>query len=303
MSLNKQISTYPSTGRGFSVNHNFIHSCRGAYLTKKDFTFTDEDIKDEDYFFEQFEAGNIFPLHQVQEIENQNEDIEKIESIQGFTFKGSKGLISHILRFEWDLTFHQIIETYSGTDLNIIYYDGNKHLIYTVDQDSGLNRGFKTNRLILENFNPISDGSAPVLSGLDIEWFDPDEINLYGQSTKINWMPSIIDKWFLKITITSIGVNYINFTAKYISNDVTTLTSSDVTITDDFNGLISGVVVAYSGGVYKANNFNKNISNGCLQINSSAYLGKQRYRAVTTITYKVGFDLMDGDGFDLLNII
>ena len=300
MSLNKYISTFERTGRGFTINENFIHNCKGAFLTKKDFTFIDSDLDDDDYFFQAFENGDIFPLHYVNDVIINNKEINILESNQGFTFKGSKGVISHVLKFNWDLAFHQIIETYSGTDLNIIYYDGNKNLIYT--QDAGVNRGFKTNRLILENFNPISDGKESVKSGLNIEWFNPDEININGRTTKLNWIPSIIDKLFINIVVGLVTSDKITFTAKFRGENVANILNSDIELTDNKNGNISFVFIPFSGLSYEISNFNKTLSNGVLKINSNSYLGCAKYRVTSIIsvsnneTFGSGDNEIWGDG-------
>jgi hypothetical protein len=98
-----------------------------------------------------------------------------------------------------------------------------------------------------------------------------------------------------------IGQDYLNFTAKYNSENIDDIQSSDVSITDDTNGEITGILLSYSGGVYQATNFSSNLTTGCLTVNASAYLGRTKYRVTITVDVIVGFDLLDGDGFDLLD--
>lgn len=300
MSNVKRISSYTSTGRNFGVNHNLIQNTKGVILHKKDWTFTDADLEDENFFFNAFEAGDLLPLHWVQDVEKNSTPIGISDTPQKNTVQTSKGVIRHVLKFEWDLAYHQIVNTYSGSDLNILYYDSDRHLIYT-EESTGVYRGFKTSRILLEDFDFTSNGTEPILSKLDIELYDSLEINEKGYSTQLDWLPSDIDKLFLQITITSIGVDYINFTAKYLSTDIDNIVASDITITDNFNGNITGVLLSYSSGVYQASNFSSNISQGCLTVNAAAYLGKKQYRVTTSISVVVSFDLMNGDSFDLMS--
>jgi hypothetical protein len=296
MSVIKQILTYPSTGRGFALPGNFMQNTAGALLTKKTFTVTEAQLEDDTYMFDSFEAGDLIPLHLVQSVIPQNEDIQKRTSQQDFEYETRPGKYKHTLRFDWDNAFHQIVETYSGTDLYIIHYDQVGHLILA-EESAGIYRGVKTDGLILKKQELFGNGSAPLYSDLGIELKYDETFKVI----QVDWLPEQIDKLFVTLDVTSLGVDYLNFTVKYNSTDIDTIEASDVSIVDDTNGEISGILLNNASGVYQATNFSETLTTGCLTVNATAYLGRVKYRVQIIVDVTVGFDLLDGDGFDLLD--
>jgi len=288
MTVKKQISTYPSTGRGFAPPGNFLQNIAGSFLTKKDFTVTDAQLEDSSYLFTAFENGDIIPLHLIQSVASNNEDTQKQTSKQDFDYELRAGKYKCTLRFDWDTAFHQTVETYSGTDLYIIYYDQTGKLILA-EESAGVYRGVKTDSIILQKQKLFGNGSDIVYSDLDIEL-------QYGETFKViavDWLPETIDKLFVKIEVTSIGVDYLNFTAKYNSINVEGIESSHVLIEDATSGTITGILVDYSGGIYQATNFSSPLTTGCLTVNAAAYLGRTRYRVVITVDVTVNMILED----------
>jgi hypothetical protein len=296
MSVKKQISTYPSTGRGFAPPGNFIQNTTGAFLTKKTFTVTTAQLEDSSYFFDSFENGDLIPLHLVQSLANNNEETQKQTSLQDFDYELRPGKFKHTLRFDWDIALHDIVETYSGTDLYIIHYDQTGKLILA-EESAGIYRGVKTDSIILKKQPVFSNGTEVVYSDLDIELQSGEAIKVI----EVDWLPEQIDKLFVKVEVTNIGVDYLNFTVRYNSTNIDNITASDISIEDSTNGTISGILLNYTDGVYQATNFSSNLTTGCLTINATAYLGRTKYRVVITVDVTVGFDLLDGDGFDLLD--
>lgn len=299
MSINKQISTYPSTGRGFTPTGNFMQNIAGSFLTKKTFTVTDAQLENSTYLFDSFENGDIFPLHLIQSVIPTNEETIKQTSLQDFDYELRAGKYKHTLRFDWGIAFHQILENYSGTDLYIIHYDGSGKLILAESGTTGVYRGVKTDSIILQKQKLFGSGAEPVYSDLDIELKSGETF----KEIQLDWLPELIDKWFINITVESVGIDYLNFTAKHNSTNIDDITSSDVTITDDANGEITGILVSYLGGVYQATNFSNSLTTGCLTINASAYLGRTKYRAQIIISVAVNYDFEDGVNYDFEDAI
>lgn len=298
MSVIKQISTYPSTGRGFTPPGNFMQNIAGSFLTKKTWTVTEAQLVDNSYFFTSFENGDLIPLHLVQSLIPNNEETIKQNSLQDFDYELRAGKYKHTMRFDWDIAFHQIVETYSGTDLYIIHYDQTGKLILA-EESVGVYRGVKTDSIILQKPKLFGNGTEPAYSDLDIELQSGETFKVID----VDWLPEQIDKLFVHLEVTSISPTHLNFTAKYNSTTIDTLTDSDVSIVDNTNGVISGILLSYSGGVYQATNFSSNITTGCLSVNATAYLGRTKYRVVISVDITVDFDLLDGTRFDLLNAV
>lgn len=296
MSVNKNISTYPSTGRGFAPPGNFMQNIAGSFLTKKTFRVTEAQLEDSSYFFNSFESGDLIPLHLVQSLIPNNEETIKQNSLQDFDYELRPGKYKHTMRFDWDIAFHQIVETYSGTDLYIIHYDQTGKLILA-EESAGIYRGVKTDSIILQKPKLFGNGSEPSYSDLDIELQNGETFKVI----EVDWLPEKIDKLFVKLEVTNIGVDYLNFTVRYNSTNIDSIIASDVTIIDDTNGTISGILLNYTDGVYQATGFSSTLTTGCLTVNASAYLGRVKYRVVITVDITVGFNLMDGDGFELMN--
>lgn len=276
MSITKQISSYPSTGRGFAINHNFLYNISGIILTKRDFRITPSQLLDDSYLFSAMENGDIFPLHMIQDVIPENEDALEIESIRGNTYPQGKGVYRHVLKFNWTLEFHKIVETYSGTDLYAIYYDSNRHIILT-EESEGVYRGLTTNMIHLLKPDMFTNGSQVSFSDLKVELSDPKEITEKGKSIQLDWLPSAIDKVFVSLRIESTGTDYVNFRAKHNTNDINGISVSDVSLIDNSNGNLPITLVSNLGGVYKVRVGGDLVTSGCLIVNSSTYLGQVRY--------------------------
>ena len=294
MSTVKNISSYPSTGQGFSINHNRLQNIKGVFLTKKDFTITSAQLESDTYLFDQFELGNVIPLHFVLDVIPKNEETEYGKSVQDFTYKLRDGKYRHVLRFDWELAFSQIVESYSGTDLNVIYYDNDQKLILTTDSQ-GVYRGIKTNRLVLEKPNLFGNGTEVQYSDLDIEIRDSEEITLNGYIAEVDWLPEQIDKRFVSVSVESVGVDYLNFIVKRYSQTVDNLSATDVSVTDTKNGILEFSVFNLFAGVYKLSSFNEKLTTGCLSINSSGYLGRTKYQVQISIIVDSNFVYEDGN--------
>lgn len=297
MSIEKQINTYVSTGRGFLPPGNTIQNIAGSLLTKKTFTITDAQLEDNSYLLTAFENLDIIPLHLVQSVINNDQETQIQQSIQDFPYELSPGKFKHTLRFDWDIAFHQIVETYSGSDLYIIEYDQVGNLILAESGTTGVYRGVKTDGLILQKTKLHGNGSDIAYSDLNVELKNGETLKII----QVDWLPDSIDKLFVSINLLNVSADTINFSVKYNSDSIETISASDVSVVDNASGDLVPSVFNVTDGIYQASNFTAPLTTGKLIINSALYLGciKYIYRIVVDVT--VGFDLLDGTGFDLLD--
>lgn len=301
MSIQKNITIYPATTRNFDVNTNTLSQIAGCFLAKKDFYFSDEDdFSDYDVWQAAMLANNIFPLHHIFEFNPQDEEMIIGTSLQDFTYKITEGKYKHKIGYIWSMDFHQIVEAYSGTDLQIFYYDRNYN-IYGIKNDSNNIYGFETNRILLDKL-PFSTQTTPSFSFLDVEIKNAKDFQENGIVKKVSWFPELVDKLFTKITVEFIDVNNLNFTAVYNGNPVSDLASSDITVTDDVNGELDYTFFSYAGGVYQMGGFVKQpgsvsteLTKGCLQINSTLYLGATRYLITSYVPFTANAVWGDGE--------
>jgi len=286
MPVIKEISTLLNTGRSFAENSNFLQNIRDIFITKKDFTFTEADLVDDTYFFNAFSNLDIMPIHKVLDLIPENEEPVIYKSLQDYPYLERKGKYKHTLKFDFDLAFHQIIESYSGSDLYIIYCDSARHIIAT-EVSEGIYRGLTTDMIELNKPDIFTKGSQPAFSDLQIALRYPEEITESGKIFQVNWLPSEIDKAFINLRVEAIGSDYINFTVRFNNLNVTTIGTSDVTLTDENNGDINGFFLNQLGGVYQLQLSEPLITTGCLTINSNVYLGKARY------TYRIVVEIVN----------
>lgn len=305
MSITNPNTTFESTGRDFDVNHNFIQNTKGVFVVDKDVTITHDQLETSGYMFELFQNGQLFPIHMVQDVVPKNEEPVYIESLQDRSYEARPGRIRHVLRYNFRLDYHQVINQFSGTDLYVIYYDGDKKIMLTEVSDD-IYRGITTNRLNLEKFTPFTNGSNIVYSDLDIELKDSDEISYTGKIVEVDWLPELIDNLFISVKVISIDEDQITFTAKYNTIDITTIQSSDITVRDDTNGLLTFTTFNYLTGSYKLEGFSDKLTKGCLTVNAEGYIGRTRYRVqvVVEITNNAIFgdenNIIFGDGNNMI---
>lgn len=278
MSIIKNITTYPNTGRGFAAPGNTLYNISGVFLAKKDFTITTAELSSNTVMYDAFEDGDIIPLHIAQSIVNSNEETIIQNSLQDYDYKIREGKYKHTLRFDWAEAYHSIVDSYSGTDLYVIYYDANNNLILA-EESSGVYRGIKTDSLILQKQLLFTSGSEIAYSDLNIELASNETIKVIA----IDWMPELIDKLFIQVTVVLAGSDFINFTVKNKGANIDTVQAEDVTIIDDQNGEITGIVVSYLLGIYQASNFSSSITTGCLTVSTPIYLGRNKYTATISV--------------------
>lgn len=304
MSITKNISTYPDTKRTFASRINTLKNIGGFFLVPKSLIITtsDDDIVDYDYWFETLlNNGNVIPVHGVKTFTQNDEDLISNVSLQRFTYEIAKGKYRHSLEFVFTNEFHQILESYSGTDLSIVYYDKNRNLILMTGY-----KGIPTSSIILKKQEFPTSSTKPK-SIIQIELKESSDYNENGVIKAVDWNPEDIDRLFVAIEInaTSTQLN------AYVTRDgeiITGLLDEDFTITDDSNGEITFSLFSYGGGVYTFSGLSSTLTGGCFSLSSTLYLGRNTYRVVAAVAYNVrehfesgNYEMFESGNYELFN--
>jgi len=289
----------PNTGQGFLSDKNFVKNISGCFIHKKDFVIPSEDQLTEDYFLNAMDNLELMPLHLIVDLEIDDDSPEYKQSKQYYTYRTQIGKYRHIISFDKSLEYQQILESYSGTDVNIIYYTDDRALILT-KEGAGF-RGFRTSRVDLEKPALFTNGTEDTYTRINVELYDTEEVTKNGVVKRVEWFPLYIDKLFITIKIEYLSSNALNFTAKHLQDNITTLKNTDVTITDNATGNVTFSLFNYNGGVYRLGGFDKNLTSGCLSINSNIHLGNKKYLLRIQIEFTNQFLFLDDDDFLFLD--
>lgn len=284
MSIKKTYNAV-DTLRTFAINRDDFHQADTIFLTPEDFTMTESQFADVDYWYTQL-GINIFPIHNPSEFQIQDNEPGYKQSIQDFTFKTTPRKYRQKIKYNLSLDYHQLISEMSGQRLNIIYASDN--VLRAVQLTNGLIKGFKTSAFELEEML-FSTFQSLGNSDLFIELANSDELNVYGYETTVSWIPSEIDRLVLNISLVY-STDTITMSVKYLNENITGLQSSDITITDDNHGSLIFSTFIPGDGIYQMINFLDSGSNvvtpttGCLYIQSTIYIGRKKYRFTASIT-------------------
>jgi len=297
MAVIKQISALPDTKQGFEHNINNLTLIGGVLICEPDFTIPIADINDIEEWYTEMLANQFTPLHNVKEFESLDRETGLNESLQDFTYEIDKGQYRNKLKYDWSIDYHKLVNELNGTDKNVIYYDLNWNIIGTTDDGINL-RGFKTNRLILEKLL-FSIGTTPAFSVLDIELYDSNELNVNGVIQKVDFNPEDLDRLFINIKVEYVDQNTLNFSATHNGVDIDDISSSDVTVTDERNGVLTFSLFSYLGGVYQLSGFSDNLISGKLEVLATLYIGCIAYTyKVIVAPIIVNYDFEDSDNFE-----
>lgn len=293
MSVIKQISTLPDTKRSFNDENDYAY-INGLFVTKKEVLFNSEDeLNDFDVWEGLLESGDLMPLHFVKTIEYKTEDTQYQESLQDFDYKLRDGRNKKTYNFLWSIERHELVDRLSGSDLYIIEYDRNGNLFLV--EDSGTYRGVKTNSVTLEKML-FADEATPAFSPLFVDFREK-----FNFSYKPEFSLRDVDRQIMNVSIEYVDSDNINFSATYKNGNVDDISSSDITVTDNINGVLSYTLFKYLGGVYKLSGFNKVVTGGIIEIVSSLYLGCTNYNYRITIEVVNNRLYEDGDNMVMEN--
>jgi hypothetical protein len=295
MTVVKNISQLPDTKQGFEQNINNLTMIGGILICEPDFTIPIADINDVDSWYTEMLANQFTPLHNVKEFEPLDKETGLNESLQDFTYETYKGQYRNKSKFDWSIDYHKLVNELNGTNKYVIYYDLNWNIYATSDDGVNL-RGFKTNRLILEKLL-FSIGTTPAFSVLDIELYDSDELNVNGVVQKVDWNPEDLDRRFINIKVEYIDQNTLNFSVTHNGENIDDISSSDVTVTDERNGVLTFSLFSYLGGVYQLSGFSDNLISGKLEVLATLYIGCVAYSYKVVVEVSNNFVFEDNENF------
>lgn len=189
----------------------------GMFLTKPDFSFVSlSSFLAEADWNTAIAAGNIIPVQNIREIENQDVDDAVIESGTGdkvFQYEGTRG---EMIKFIMSLDLHKIIRTYTLKSWKVIWLDKGGNLIATTPDGTAVQGLSFSYFRVKKQETPSPDGAAytPVeyqMASIK-EW---DANGIYGAPT---WIASAI-KGVLKVTATPsvVAANAFTLTVDWVS--------------------------------------------------------------------------------------
>lgn len=304
MSVVNNIATLPDTRRNFSPEMNDYAYFTGLYVHNKDVSFASvAAFQDIDEYLSLLESGDLIPLHNIKSTEYLDEETQYKESLQNYPYKARPGKYRRKHNFIWQIDRHQLVEQMSGSDKYVIYIDRNRN-IYGTSDDGVTVRGFSTDAIVLEKLIMATE-SDPAFSPLFIALKDSDELNVRGVIKQVDWQPTDVNRLFMSIAIEFLDADTLNFSATYNGAAVESIGSSDVTVSDDTNGIMNFSLFNYLGGVYQLSGFTAvdptkidSLTGGKLEILSSLYLGCVLYRVTIEVVIPANnFVFEDGENF------
>lgn len=299
MSIRKNITSLPNTGRTFESDLNGFGYVSGIFVTQTNFEFEDEEeFNDLDKWRGYMDTGKIIPLHYVKQRESLDQETEYQESNLDFSYRTYKGKYRHKLFYVWTLDKHKLVETLSGGSYRVFIYDRNNN-IYATRTNVPI-KGLLATRIQLEKLIQATEND-PAFSPLDIEYKDPDELNIYGYIKKVDWQPTDIDRLFMSLTIEYADTDNIHFSAAYNGAPVTNINDTEVFITDDVNGVLTFSTFELGSGIYKLSGFSNTVTSGKLEVVTDVYLGCNKYRVTITVSVVTNLQFEDDDTIVLEN--
>ena len=296
MSTYKVNTSIPDTLRTFERNSDKYKVTDTLFITPSDFVFTPEEFEDNDFWYDNL-GVNLFPLHGVAAFNSEDEKNQITQSKQDFGYKTTNGKYKHRYNFDWSLDYHKLINEISGQKVNVIFVS--RRVLRATEKTDGNIKGFTVDLFDLEKIM-FDNGSNNGNSELYIELFDSDELNVNGYECEVDWTPQKLDRLVLNISL-SFGEDSITMLIKHLSNKITGIKSSDITITDDKNGDITFSTFIPGDGVYLLSGFSDTITTACLYIQSTLYIGAKRFTFVYRVVVINNMLLADGNNMVLAN--
>jgi hypothetical protein len=296
MSIRKKPGIFKSTGRTLDLNRNILGQLTSIIITKPDFEFSEHDI---DSMIEYMAEGNIFPVHRVLEIENQDEQPQYKKSKQDFSFRTYKGKNIQLIKYDFRLDYHQLLRQFEGQKLRVIYCLNNNSLLAV---KNGLNySGFLMSDFTVEDIDLFATNLSPLRIELDIK----DEINLM-EHIKLDYLITEIDRRIVNIEA-NVQSTSVNLFITYLGIGISSFISSDMSISD-INGFTSFNFTNNGGGGYLLNGLSSDLIQGCINILSEIFVGNVKYSISVAITYHVlehfesgDYDFFESEKYELFN--
>jgi hypothetical protein len=275
MSISKIMTSYPNTLRGWNVNRNDLSRIAGLFFVLPGVVIPSvSELRDFWYWINTLlKSGSIIPLHNIKKFDPQDEELLTGVSLHNFTYEIDKGKYKHAVTFHVSEAFNQILQSYSGSNLGVIYYDGNRNI--KVTRGDGVTfEAFKTDSIITQKLNFASVGNA-ALTVMKIELEDHEEWNLRGHTERVTWQPELIDRIFIELVVNCFTTS-ITFSAYLNGVPILDLENSDITITDDSVGNITFSLLNIADGIYTISGLSNTPTVITLSVLSNIYLGRER---------------------------
>lgn len=190
----------------------------GAFLTRPDYAFASlSSFLTEADWLTAIAAGNIFPLQNIREQENQDMDDAVLETSTGdkvFQFEGTRG---QLWKFVLPLDQHKVLKNnYSLKNWRIIELDKNGNLIATSD-DSTTVQGFKLSYFRVKKQETPS-GDTAAYTPVEFQKADIKEHDVNGVYANPTWIASDLFG-VLPVTLTpsTVSSNIFTATVAYVS--------------------------------------------------------------------------------------
>lgn len=274
----------------------------GIFLSLYDFKFnTLTDFLIENNWRNAISSEFLFPIHEAKENENQSEETLYYTSQQDFQYKIYDGKIRFVLRFNYNIEFHQLLSIYSGQYFKGFLYDKNNNLYGVID--STQIKGFDLDFIDLKKII-LGNSQTPAWSELYLEFSDAQEL-LNAVIEKPDWIISKVKNVPLLISdITAPSSDVIKFlvTDTYCEIPIEGLLEADFTILDNTYGSISFDSFTELGEGYYQIDGDNDYTNGTINIDTLYYNASQEYNLglidvtiqsfSTTDQYDITFDVI-----------
>lgn len=260
------------------TNKSDYYRFKGLFFSLPTFKFNNEaDFLAENNWLNAIVSKYIFPVHGGKEAENQSDETLYNTSELDYQYNIYDGKVRYVIRFNYDIEFHQKLANYSGQYLSVYFYDKN-HNLYGVE-DSTQIIGFDTDLIDLKKIG-LTPSQQPVWSELVIELADATELLDAIVRKPTDWFPEdIVNIPLLISSITNPSSDVIKFlvTDTYCDVPILGLIASDITIIDNLYGNISFDLFTEIGSGYYQIDGDNDYANGTISIATTKYNGEQEY--------------------------
>ena len=249
----------------------------GIFMALNDFKFnTETDFLTESNWRNAIKSQFLFPIHGAKESDNQSDDTLYYASIQDFQYKIYDGKIKFLLKFNYDIEYHQLLASYSGQYLKGYLYDKNNNLYGVLDSTQV--KGFDFDLIDVKKIS-LGNSSTPGWSELYLELSDDQEL-LNAIIQKPDWIISKVKNVPLLISdITNPSSDVIKFlvTDTYCDTSIEGLLETDFTILDNTYGAISFDSFTELGDGYYQIDGDNNYTSGTINIDTFKYNASEAY--------------------------
>jgi hypothetical protein len=189
--------------------NNFV-LMKGLFFFTRGYQFADAATAgDDDNWKSGVVSGNIYPIHDIKEVEDLSGEDVRYESPGQDVKELFEGKRRFKAKFDMTLDQHKALRNYSGKNLELAWYDRNNN-IYTYSSDGTIIRGMDVDFLdVPKQGLPTAD--TPMFSEIEVQlseaaqWDDFGAVVLPTQGTAANkWLPSSIES-VSKVIVDQVG--------------------------------------------------------------------------------------------------